>query len=100
MRIILTLLGVLFLTSCAHKGVIGVAYNKAGIVKYVFEGSNAEKAGVLLEDTILNTKELRGKPGTYIEVLIKRSSSDLGIMHFNIMRQHIDTLKNNTYGTW
>lgn len=92
------LLSLLLLTGCASPGVVGVAYNKKGIVKYVFEGSNADKAGIKVEDKILNTKDLRGKVGTVIIVKLVRAGVGFEL---KIERQHIDTLKNpKGIGKW
>ncbi len=78
------------LMACASNGVIGVAYNKQGIVKYVFKNSSAEKAGILLEDKILNKTSLRGRVGSMCLVKYER----VGVYHeIFVLRQHIDTLE-------
>lgn len=49
-------------------GAIGVVYNQHGIVRDVFEGSPADKAGIKINDKILDRKSTRGKPGTVATV--------------------------------
>ena len=95
--IILTLGAILFLTACASPGVIGVGYNKKGVVKYIYKESPAEKAGIMLEDIILNPKKLRGPIGSICHVEFKR---DNVLMKKDIERVDVDSLKGESYGTW
>ena len=75
MRYLIMLLTVLFVgcASIGKPGAIGVLYNQNGIVRQVFPGSPAEKAGLMINDKILNTKELRGAIGSYATVRYVRN---------------------------
>lgn len=82
---------------CASSGGIGVLYNKKGVVKYVFENSPAEEAGIETEDTILNPKELRGKIGTICRVRWQRGAV---LYTRDIKRADVDTFRVKDYGSW
>lgn len=86
-----------WLLGCASPGGIGVMYNKKGVVKYVFEHSPAENAGLMLEDMILNTKELRGPIGSMCHVRWKRGEM---IYEKYIQRADVGTFKEPNYGSW
>lgn len=74
-------------------GVTGVAYNQQGIVKYVFPDSNAERAGIQVEDKILDVKSsLRGKVGTVANVRLVREGEE-EVIEKQIVRQCVDDLK-------
>lgn len=71
---ILTILGwafgsfMLFELTKPCPGVIGVVYNQQGIVRDVYNNSPADKAGIMLDDKILDRRSTRGKPGTVATV--------------------------------
>ena len=89
MRLLATALFIV-LIGCAHNGVIGVAYNQYGIVRQVFSGSPAEKAGIKVNDKILNIADLRGEVGTICTVNVQREDN---IMTLLIPRIDINSLK-------
>lgn len=90
------LTALIMLTGCASGG-IGVLYNKKGVVKYVFDKSPAQQSGILLEDIINNTKQLRGPIGTICLVKYTRN----GIAHEqSIMRVDVDTFHIPDYGSF
>jgi C-terminal processing protease CtpA/Prc len=97
MKKLLIALSLIFITGCASPGVIGVGYNKEGVVKYIFKSSPAEKAGIQLNDQILNTKDLRGKVTRKVLVKYKRGGATYELL---VDRVHIDSLKNEGYGEW
>lgn len=87
----------LSLAGCASPGGIGVLYNKKGVVKYVFEASPADAAGMEVEDLILNPKELRGKIGTVCHVRWQRGAV---LYQRNLIRVDADTFRRPDYGTF
>lgn len=99
MKFILSILVAGFLFGCASPGGIGVLYNKKGVVKYIFEKSPAEKAGIEKEDIILNTKELRGPIGSICKVKWQRGAV---LYTKEIERVDVNTfkIKQEDYGSW
>lgn len=85
------------LIGCASPGGIGVLYNKKGTVKYIFEESPADKAGMMLEDIIANTKELRGPIGS--KCLVKYSRDGKSYQKL-IERVDVDTFRVKDYGSF
>lgn len=96
MKYVLALM-IAVVTGCASPGGIGVLYNKKGVVKHVFEKSPAEKAGLLLEDIISNTKELRGPIGSMCLVKYTRDGK-----HYQklIERADVETFRVKDHGAW
>jgi hypothetical protein len=93
----LLLLLPLILVNCASPGGIGVLYNKKGVVKHVFENSPANAAGIMLEDVLLNKKDLRGKIGTICRVRWQRGT----VLHErDIIRADVSTFRGQDYGTF
>jgi C-terminal processing protease CtpA/Prc len=90
MKFITTIILSLTLIGCAGSGVIGVVYNQKGIVRSVFKESPAEKAGILVDDRILNTKDLRGAVGSMCRVKVERNGQFFEKL---ILRIHEDKLK-------
>lgn len=86
-----------FIVGCASTGkpgAIGVLYNQEGIVRQVFPNSPAEKAGIMINDKILNPKDLRGKIGTYALVKFVRQGATYEL---RIVRMDVDKLEQ---GSW
>lgn len=93
----LLLVFILILVNCASPGGIGVLFNRKGIVKYVFANSPAQKAGIILEDLLLNPKDLRGPIGSMCIVKWKRGST---IYEQDIVRADVSTFRRPEYETF
>lgn len=91
MRYIIFILS-LFMIGCSSKGVIGVMYNQDGIVRNVFLGSPASKAGIQENDKILYHRSTKGKPGTKVKVKWIDVSDNNKLRCEELTRVHVDTL--------
>ena len=76
-------------------GVIGVAFNQDGIVKYVFRGSPAELADIREEDKLLYARSTKGTPGTVANVKFIRDGQ---LIKKDVDRVCVDELQ--SLGTW
>jgi hypothetical protein len=69
-------------------GGIGVVMNLgSGMVMEAPEWNPAYKAGIRVGDIILNNEDIKGPPGTTVEVLVTRDNAH--ILTFNIVREII-----------
>jgi predicted metalloprotease with PDZ domain len=71
-------------------GGIGVQYEDmdSGIISHVGKGYPADRAGIIVGDLVVDSEEIRGKPGTKVTVKIMRGSK---LLIFNMIREKICT---------
>ena len=71
------------------RGIIGVAYDKKGVIGHVFPNTPAAGAGIQVGDRLLDIKELKGKPGTKATVHFRSGTEEEVVVLERICKDQI-----------